>query len=677
MSLVTAFMIGPTTDAIASALVHFLWQGTLLAIAGWCAMRWLTTAAAVRYVIGIATLTAMLVMPVATFVVVAGPRGMTPMTGAPSAVSAIDPSSIALPAADPGTLDSLWPLLTLAWLAGVIALSLRLAGGWIVTRRLASRTLQDADAAIQQLAARVADRLGVRRVVRLATSSMVAAPMLVGWLKPVVLVPAAALSGLTAAQLEALLAHELAHVRRHDYLVNLLQSVVETLLFYHPAVWWMSGLVREEREHCCDDLAVSVCDRVVYVDALTTLAAMKPHPRLALAATDGSLVRRVRRLLDRPADSSSSAAGWPALVIVTLFVAIVMPAGLALSREPVADEPQGQVHARAATTARVAALPARETVPVQEPALAEIAARATTVAAAVETAARQAEVDAKRLEFVRAQLAEAEGRLERNSRERLELELKQLHDQLAVQADAKRVEIQALEQQTKQHEERVRMGLESPLEAELRVRRAALERDVQAIEARMQFETRKYELDRDQRALQSLVEQLHEAYSRALESLGNRADDGSLQTPPPPPPPPPPAPSAPRNPPPPPPPPPPPASETPVPPPPPPPPPAPPEAPDSPGPPPPPPPLPPNFARLQEVTDERSVIQPDDVFLASIEFAAERLRVITEFGKVTLPLVGSMHLEGMTVRAARDAVSDAVSARSRDLTVRLWVYRGR
>ena len=103
--------------------------------------------------------------------------------------------------------------------------------------------------------------------------------MMVGWLNPVVLLPASALSGLTPTQIEALLAHELAHVRRHDYLVNLLQSVVETLLFYHPAVWWVSAHVRAEREHCCDDLAVAVCDRLVYVTALADLAAMTSTPR--------------------------------------------------------------------------------------------------------------------------------------------------------------------------------------------------------------------------------------------------------------------------------------------------------------------------------------------------------------------------------------------------------------
>ncbi len=121
--------------------------------------------------------------------------------------------------------------------------------------------------------------MALDRVVRVFESSAVAVPVMVGWIKPVVLLPAAALSGLTPTQVEALIAHELAHVRRHDYIVNLLQSVVETLLFYHPAVWWVSARVRAEREHCCDDLAVGVCDRLVYVTALADLAAMTDDVR--------------------------------------------------------------------------------------------------------------------------------------------------------------------------------------------------------------------------------------------------------------------------------------------------------------------------------------------------------------------------------------------------------------
>jgi multidrug resistance efflux pump len=155
----------------------------------------------------------------------------------------------------------------------------------------------------------------------------------VGWLKPTIVFPVAALAGLSPAQIEALLAHELAHVRRHDYLVNLLQSFVEVVLFYHPAIWWLSRRVRIERELCCDDEAVGICDRLVYATALTDLAAMRA-PRVALAATGGDLLARVRRILGREESSMSARARWvPALIAFATIIAAV-PVLIASVRTP-------------------------------------------------------------------------------------------------------------------------------------------------------------------------------------------------------------------------------------------------------------------------------------------------------------------------------------------------------
>src|SRR5207253_10299038 len=130
-------------------------------------------------------------------------------------------------------------------------------------------------------------------------SAVVRVPAVVGWLRPVILLPASALTGLTPQQLDVLLAHELAHVRRYDYLVNLVLSVIEMLLFYHPAVWWVSRRVREEREHCCDDMAVPACgDAHFYATALLGMERLRsPLPTLSMAAAGGSLVARVRRLM--------------------------------------------------------------------------------------------------------------------------------------------------------------------------------------------------------------------------------------------------------------------------------------------------------------------------------------------------------------------------------------------
>ena len=123
---------------------------------------------------------------------------------------------------------------------------------------------------------RIASRLGLAPVIRIVELPHVDVPLVVGCLRPIVVLPIAAMAQLNAAQVEAILAHEIAHVRRHDYLVNLMQTLAETLLFYHPAVWWLSARIRDEREHCCDDVAVAVCgDPVGYAAALAELEAWR------------------------------------------------------------------------------------------------------------------------------------------------------------------------------------------------------------------------------------------------------------------------------------------------------------------------------------------------------------------------------------------------------------------
>jgi TonB family protein len=348
MTLLASLLAWPVTHALAWTLVHFFWQGALLAIVAAALMRWGAPDARARYGAGVVMLALMLAAPVVTFLVVHDNTASAPaithvdVTAAasePAPAGARISNGAATPAIPPVVLSTL----VLLWLTGVLVLSLRLLGGWVLARRLATAAVQPVRQHVQAMADTVRARLGLTRLVRVAESSTVTVPLVVGWLKPVVLLPAAALTGLTPGQVEALLAHEMAHVRRHDYLVNLLQSVVETLLFYHPGVWWLSGRIRVEREHCCDDLVVTICDRVVYVDALTDLAAMTLHARLALAATDGPLLCRVRRLLTADAGDRAG-AGWISIGIALLLVASLTPAVTTLAR---IEEPASQAPAAA------------------------------------------------------------------------------------------------------------------------------------------------------------------------------------------------------------------------------------------------------------------------------------------------------------------------------------------
>jgi beta-lactamase regulating signal transducer with metallopeptidase domain len=307
--------------ATAQALMHFLWQGALVGLAAWIALSLLERAkASTRYAVALGALLLMAALPFATAFWLAG-------DAPPPARAAVSAAPVVVPHAEPGNGgtvatrtfgDSLLPWVFDAWLAGVAALSLIHLGGFRRVRHL-SRQGRPVEESLQALAHDLGRRLGIRRAVALLESARVSVPATVGWLRPVVLVPMSALIGLTPRQIEAILAHELAHVRRHDYLVNLLQTAVETLLFYHPAVWWVSAQARRERENCCDDLAVAVCgDRLGYARALVELEGLRAAPRLAPAASGGSLAGRVRRLLGSPDRPSRRpwAAGLLALALL-------------------------------------------------------------------------------------------------------------------------------------------------------------------------------------------------------------------------------------------------------------------------------------------------------------------------------------------------------------------------
>jgi len=307
-------------------LLHFVWQGCLIALLPFI-VRAVSTrqSAQLRYSTACLALLMMAVTPPITFSLLEGPGSpasgsmlnlerlpVSPSSGRWS--SATPPDSFSpswLQAIDAGI--SPWlPSLTIAWLCGVFFLSLRLAGGLFYTQRLRKNRTVLICAEWQEKLLRLCQQLQVKQTVLLLESACVQVPTVIGWLWPVILLPASTLTGLTAQQLEAILAHELAHIRRYDYLVNLLQTAVETLLFYHPAVWWVSKQARLEREHCCDDLAVAVQgNALAYARALAELETLRTSgPQLALAANGGSLLSRIERLLGCSQPTKAQPGTW-------------------------------------------------------------------------------------------------------------------------------------------------------------------------------------------------------------------------------------------------------------------------------------------------------------------------------------------------------------------------------
>jgi uncharacterized protein (TIGR03435 family) len=315
-------------------LVHFLWQGLSIAALYAAARRGIGRKASsnTRYLLACAALGVMMAAPLVTWGVM-GPSAANPdaayrIRSTPAASSVTGNATTTLPASVRAMVSGVQPpqfllWVVMVWLAGAVVFWVRLVGGWVVAARMRSVLVRRGPPEWQEILRKLGARIGLSRPVQLLVSALVQVPTVVGWLRPVVLVPVGALSGLPTEHLEALLLHELAHIRRHDYLFNILQSVAEALLFYHPAVWWVSGHIRAERELCCDDVAVSVSgDAITYAYALAQLESYRPaHLSAAVAANGGSLPDRIARLLGQSRPSVRTGLGPGVLAVAILLVA--------------------------------------------------------------------------------------------------------------------------------------------------------------------------------------------------------------------------------------------------------------------------------------------------------------------------------------------------------------------
>ena len=328
-------------DRVGWILLHSLWQGALIGLS-FVLVRFALRrrSADVRYLAGCLALALLLVAPVVTVLVRVMPSPQFNLSSSGPVRQVFVPTAppVAVQSPDVGGASSwylqwvadfcarLAPLLAATWLAGVAFFSIRLSRSWWWVRTLRTKGNELVDPTWMETLNDLRGRLEISRPVRLLKSALVEVPTVIGWLRPVILLPAATLTGLTPTQLEAILAHELAHVRRLDYLVNVFQCLIETLMFYHPAVWWISRCVREERENCCDDLVVKVCgDRLAYARALATLEECRADlPQFAFAASGGSLLNRIRRLLGAPEQNApvtvGQVAGFVLLGIGSLMI---------------------------------------------------------------------------------------------------------------------------------------------------------------------------------------------------------------------------------------------------------------------------------------------------------------------------------------------------------------------
>ncbi|WP_314509885.1 M56 family metallopeptidase [Xanthocytophaga agilis] len=315
------------TEAIGWTLLHSLWQGAVIAILMALVMLLMNRSSAqARYFVAVSALFSILLVAGITFYSVyesneivdpnfSGQALQNESTGGKIATGlavAQQYNQLHTSTATTvwGQMQDRWysyfeehlPLLVTLWVLGILVLTLRFMGGMLYVQRLKNYKTLDVSQEWINKTQILSHKMGLTRSVQMMESVLVKVPMAIGYFKPVILLPVGTFTGLSTQQVEAILAHELAHIVRNDYWVNIFQSIIEILLFFHPAIWWISGIIRQEREHCCDDMAVQLSgDSLTFAQALTNLEVMQTVPQLAMAATGnkGSLLGRIQRLLQQ------------------------------------------------------------------------------------------------------------------------------------------------------------------------------------------------------------------------------------------------------------------------------------------------------------------------------------------------------------------------------------------
>lgn len=329
-------------EAIGWTVLHSLWQGTIIALlVGVLAAFVQKQSAVIRYWTGIIGMLATLVWSGITFVKVYFSVKMgveesftlTYTEGIEQIVVVTENKWVWFA----NYFQDHLPLVVTIWILGVSVFALRFLGGLAYVRYLQTQYQPVREPGYLNKFEELKKQLGISRLVTFGISSRIHVPMTIGALKPVVLLPIGTLLALSPAQLEAVMAHELAHIKRRDYLVNVLQSFVEVIFYYHPAIWWLSAQIRKERENCCDDLAVAACgDDLAYAKALLSLQAYaKGAPAFAMAFSNKKdhLLNRVKRILNHPINRNRIMEKFSMATLVLICLLVISMRGNQVDHE--------------------------------------------------------------------------------------------------------------------------------------------------------------------------------------------------------------------------------------------------------------------------------------------------------------------------------------------------------
>jgi beta-lactamase regulating signal transducer with metallopeptidase domain/peptidoglycan/xylan/chitin deacetylase (PgdA/CDA1 family) len=344
-------------------LIHSVWQIALISAVLFLALKAFTKlSAGARYVLSVSALVLAFILPAMTFIQFSGsPAGaISPTAGYEQAITGktdinrLHSEAVESPAGDPAAIPSPGqaPFLSFAsalqnffdrnlahriplavglWLLGLALFTLRLTGGIWQLHRYKTQDVSPPEADWQLKFELLCERLGVPQPVRFLTSNLVETPIVAGWLKPVILVPASLFLQIHPRELEIIIAHELIHIRRYDPLVNLAQSAMEILFFYHPCIWWLSAHIRKEREFAADARVLEIFSdsHLTYANALANLEEIRlltnNHiPSIATAANGGNLMQRIQKILQKNTETRITNSAWSAGLAVLLISAVLI-----------------------------------------------------------------------------------------------------------------------------------------------------------------------------------------------------------------------------------------------------------------------------------------------------------------------------------------------------------------
>lgn len=342
----------PFFDTVGWILIHFVWQATLVGVGLWLSLALVPQKSPrYRYGISVAALLAICLCPLLTSIhlqnretpsrrttalaVVETTPAESPVSAQTHKIEAPHPKSeqdLAQQSPSSRSVAPFLPWLVFAWGLGMLVTNLRLIRSWLTLRHWRINAFEPVKEWTEKFD-KLTARFPMNWNAKLLESSQIAVPMVIGWLKPIVLVPAGFMTSLPAQQIEAILLHELAHIYRNDVLVNLAQSIVESIFYFHPVVAWIGKQIRAERECCCDQLAAERCPSVLeYVSALSALEVQRrPGPaNFQVAADGGSLLNRIRRLTVAPKKRFQLAPlfafGLSIVIFITAYTGFAAPA---------------------------------------------------------------------------------------------------------------------------------------------------------------------------------------------------------------------------------------------------------------------------------------------------------------------------------------------------------------